>query len=285
MWQAGRGNWLPRLERHQERWRSLGRIQAAIAYQAARGRLTPADAEYYGRHPVRWTWREARRAGRKLAMAAPAVAVRLGSVLRTIDPRLVLSNVWQFVSSQEHRTGIAQTYVRSRITRWQARGQLGAEDARALREELDATESTSYLTDFGAHLGMKATFQLLEFAIIGALAGAGVIGVVWIAVIVALDGLIYRSTYTSYRSVGAAARRQPLPWVALAVGLVPLLGSLAYPAQMVHSARERRECVGRFIIYDTLTRLGTRLPIWGGADTLTEHWFNRLAHRVARPRP
>jgi hypothetical protein len=38
----------------------------------------------------------------------------------------------------------------------------------------------------------------------------------------------------------------------------------------------------RFLMYDTLTRLGSSVPIWGGSDTLTEHAMNHLADALVR---
>jgi hypothetical protein len=274
---------IDRLAHHQSRWRALDRAEAGIAYQLAKGRLSGPQAEYFRRHRLRWYTREAWRAAGKLAAFELAVPVAVWGYISSISPRAIARNVWHFVSSPDYRTEIARNYVEGRIGAWHDRAQLTDEDAGRLRRELARNESATYLTDFGAHLGMKATFQTLELTVLAALAAAGMIGIAFVAIIIALDGLIYRSVYTLYRMAQAAAARQPLPWLALLVGLVPLLGSLAYPAQMVYSAREREEPLARFTIYDTFTRLGTRLPIWGGKDTLVEHWFNRLAHRIARP--
>jgi hypothetical protein len=269
------------LEFHQHQWRSQPRHERGIEYQWSKGRLTDRQAEYLANHRVQWWAREVGRAAfRVLMILVVRLPVRIGAWILGISLPTVFRNLWRFVSSQAYRTNIGRKYVRGRIREWRKRDQLAEGDARSLLHELRSDRSSAYLSDFGAHLGMKATFQLLEFTLFAALVATGVLPVWFIPVIIALDGLIYRTAYTLYRMAREAAARRPLPWIALAVGLVPLLGSLAFPAQMVYSANERSGQIPRFVIYDSLTRLGVKLPIWGGKDTYTEHWLNRLAHRI-----
>jgi hypothetical protein len=272
-----------RIERHQRRWKSMSRTERGIAYQESKDRLSADEAEYYrARH---WRWR-VREAGRALKKAGGLLGIRLPRKLwgwlKKIDVAAIFRNLGRFVTSQQYRSAIGRRYVRGRVRDWRKRGQLSENDARTLLTELRGDEASAYLSDFGAHLGMKATFQALEFTVFAGLVAAGLLSPLVLPVLIALDGLIYRTLYTLYRMGYAAAHRLPLPWIALLVGLVPLLGSLAFPVQMVFSARERREYVARFLIYDTLGRLGQRIPVWGGKDTLTEHVLNRLAGRLAR---
>jgi hypothetical protein len=277
------GEHVERLEFHQRRWRSQPRSERGIEYQWRKGRLSDEQAEYFRRHRLQWWAREiARTAFRVLTLLGIRLPSKIGGWILRISVPTVFRNLWHFVSSQAYRTNIARKYVRGRVREWRKRGQIEDDDARALLQELRGDHASAYLSDFGAHLGMKATFQLLEFTLFAALVAAGVLPVWFIPVVIALDGLIYRTLYTVYRMVREAAARRPVPWVAFFVGFLPLLGSLAFPAQMIYSANERREYVARFVLYDTFTRLGVKLPIWGGKDTYTEHWLNRLAHRVVQ---
>ncbi|GAX36677.1 hypothetical protein NIES3585_27130 [Nodularia sp. NIES-3585] len=52
------------------------------------------------------------------------------------------------------------------------------------------------------------------------------------------------------------------------------IGTLAY------SATGKRSKLAQFIVYDFFTRLGTKIPAWGGEDTLTEHFFNNCADKI-----
>jgi hypothetical protein len=72
------------------------------------------------------------------------------------------------------------------------------------------------------------------------------------------------------------------PWVALGAGFLPMVGNLAFPIQIIASGVHRQELVAQFLLYDGLSRLGQLVPVWGGPDTLTEHWLNRCADRIVQ---
>jgi hypothetical protein len=270
-----------RLEAHQARWTSMRRAERGIAYQLVKGRLTSEEAGYYRRHTGRWYIRETRRVVPRLASA---VAVRLPramwSLVRRIDPGAAFKAFGRFVSSQAYRTQLGEHYVRGRVEHWRDRGQLRDDEAERLFTALASVkESSRYLTDFGAHLGMKASFLALELTLLGLLALLGV-PLYIVGLLFVLDGPVYRSIYTAYRGMYAVTRRAALPWVAFLVGLVPLLGTLAFPAQMMWSANGGDDDIARFIVYDTFSKFGARVPIWGGTDTATEHVLNRVAARL-----
>ena len=65
-------------------------------------------------------------------------------------------------------------------------------------------------------------------------------------------------------------------WIALIIGLIPSFGNLAYPTQMVYTAGSKSIELAEFLMYDISARVGAKIPIWGGKDTETEHFFNRL---------
>jgi hypothetical protein len=274
-----------RLDTHQREWKQTTRTDRAITYQLVKERLSPEAAEYYRAHRGRWRLREARRAVGKIAGGLGIKLPRaVAGLLGRIDLAAALRNSWAFITSQEYRAQLGERYVRDRIEHWRERRQLSEADAERLLADLRRMRETStYITDFGSHLGMKASFLALEVIVLGGLSLLGV-PIMILALLFAADGPIYRTLYTLYRSAEAGARRRPLPWVALLVGLVPLLGSLAYPAQMLYSAEQNRDGVAQFIIYDTFTRIGARLPLLGGSDTRTEHAFNRFAARLLRRR-
>jgi hypothetical protein len=60
---------------------------------------------------------------------------------------------------------------------------------------------------------------------------------------------------------------------ALAAGLIPKFGILAYPSQVLTVHPE----LAAFLMRDLAARLGERLPIYGGRHTLTEHICIRSA--------
>jgi hypothetical protein len=60
------------------------------------------------------------------------------------------------------------------------------------------------------------------------------------------------------------------------------VGNFAFPIQFLRSSRTEDDALARFLLYDGFARIGARVPIWGGEDSLTEHRLNRLADRIVR---
>ena len=73
-------------------------------------------------------------------------------------------------------------------------------------------------------------------------------------------------------------------FVALGVGWVPIAGNMAYPVQMIYSASTTDREIGKFMVYDFFSAIGENIPIWGGENTRTHHWFNRIPDLIVRDR-
>lgn len=72
--------------------------------------------------------------------------------------------------------------------------------------------------------------------------------------------------------------------IALGVGMVPTLGNTAYPVQMMYSGSSVDKDIGKIMLYDLFSTIGKSFPIWGGRDTLTEHFFNHFPDLIIRNR-
>jgi len=268
---------------HQEAWRSMPRLTRSVRSQLAKGRITPAQAERYERAWVRWYAREALRATRGVSRRVVRRVRRItGALVRAPWRRLVRAGA-AFLSSHRYRTTLAERFVASRLELWEVRGQLAADQASTLRGQLGREESSVYLADFGVHLAVKPFVKSFEYIVSPMLYAAGLIDAVTLSVIMMSGGSVGRTAYTGGRLVQNLLRGRELPWTALWVGLLPVVGNLAFPLQIVRSSREEEDTIARFLLYDGCRVIGRRAPIWGGEDTLTEHWFNRLPDRVLRP--
>ena len=64
--------------------------------------------------------------------------------------------------------------------------------------------------------------------------------------------------------------------IALFVGMLPIVGSGGYAVQIIFSTVKGSKQLAEFIIYDLASVIGENIPIWGGKDTRTEHFFNHL---------
>ena len=110
--------------------------------------------------------------------------------------------------------------------------------------------------------------------------GAGILqNEILIGILFVSGGAIGRTAYTTGRLIQASLSGQRRPWVALGIGVLPVVGNGAYPAQLILCSNRRNQTLARFVLYDLFATIGRHLPIWGGNDTLTEHWFNRLPDR------
>ncbi len=157
---------------------------------------------------------------------------------------------------------------------------MNASDAQRLLAQVGAPDASVFVTDFGIHLAIKPVVKATQYWILPALFAFGLLGGATVAVLILAGGAIARSAYTLGRLVQSAAQGYEKPWVALGVGVLPVIGNLAYPAQMVYSSKNSDEKLAKFMMDDGFARVGRHLPIWGGQDTWTEHMLNRIPHRT-----
>ncbi|WP_104548877.1 hypothetical protein [Chroococcidiopsis sp. TS-821] len=270
------------LEHHQSQWKELKRVERSIQYQLKKGKITQQQAEWYSHHIFRWYLRELVRAWQKILRLFVKLPVKIIEKLKKIRYRDFFARVWKVLISQRYRLQFTRDIVRDRIDAWEERTQLIPEEANFLRSRLDREHGSGYLVDFSIHVALKIIIQSLEFIVIPSLYALGVIDEISFGVLFVVDGPIFRSIYTGYKSIQALTTGQQIPWVAFLVGLIPFVGTVAYPCQLVYSTAGKRGKIAQFIVYDTFTQLGEKIPIWGGEDTLTEHFFNQTAYKLIR---
>ncbi len=272
------------LEAHQTAWRSLPRVLRSITHRLGRGRITPEQADWYRERPLRWYTRELRQGLSAGARRLVGLVQRAARAIVQFDYVGTLRAVWGYITSQRYRSRLAHDYVSRRIDRWARRGQLSAEEARFLRDALRHEAVGSYITDFGIHVAIKPPIKLLQWGVFPMLFASGLIGPVVLAAVITFGGMTGRTLYTLGRMIMAELRRERLPWIALAAGLLPVVGNVAYPVQIVFLGTEREGKLAGFILYDSMTAVGELLPIWGGRDTATEHRWNHFGDFIVRDR-
>jgi hypothetical protein len=270
-----------RLDIYQKRWKSIKRVQRSIQYQYKKELITKAQADWYSKRPIIWTLKELskllKKAFLKLFFKLPR---KILVTLISIKYWSVLKNSLRFLFSGKYRKSKVESLINSRLDDWQDRGQLDKNNAAFLRSQA-MTESTSpYLADFIILLGLKPLTNVIELVVLPALYAAGFIGEAALAIGVAFGGIIYRTLYTIgkilYETFTLRKEQRNPRWIALIIGLIPTFGNLAYPTLMVYSAGSKSRELAEFLMYDIAARIGGKIPIWGGKDTRTEHFFNRL---------
>lgn len=271
------------LEHHQRSWKAIRRVDRSIQYQFKKGNISEQQANWYSNHPVIWYGREL---GRVLWQCLINLTINLPltifNKLKKIQYKKLVNQFFKFILSQQFRFSLARKYVTERVNKWRHRKQLTNEEADSLLSYLTNENTSDYLNDFGVHIGIKTFVKGFEYLLVPLLYTIGLIDEIIFAIWLLLGGPIYRSIYTSFRMVQTATRGQEVPWIAFLVGLFPTIGSLAYPCQLIYSATGKQKKVAQFIVYDFFTRLGAKVPGWGGEDTLTEHFFNHCADIINR---
>lgn len=268
------------LEFNQKIWKSAGRTEAGILHARKTGRITEGQAEFYRRHPARWYGREAARiswkAYSKLTRDLPLAVYNRLTMNFTNDlanaGKLALKAA-RFLASTEYRTEAGRDYICGRIGRWETDGNLTPEEADFYRQKLESEKISAYLPDFGVHLGIffasKASYlapALYALHMIDEAAGITIMS----------GGSIARGLYTTARFIQSSTKGMERPWIALGVSWIHVLGSLAYPLQLSRTGTESDRKLGEFLVYDTFTSIGRKIPIYGGENTTTEHFFNHI---------
>ncbi|PSB41838.1 hypothetical protein C7B80_29380 [Cyanosarcina cf. burmensis CCALA 770] len=274
--------WVDRLEYHQDKWKSMRRVDRSIQYQLKKGAIDEQQARWYSEHFLLWYtrgfWNIFQKIINQLLIQLPIALVHK---IINIPYLQFFYNLWRFILSQRYRINIVRNYVARRIERWRDRKHLRDEEANSLLQSLEREKSSEYLTDFGVHLGIKLFVKIIEYVLVPLLYFVGLINELVFITWLIVGGPVYRTIYTSWRALQAAIARQEIPWVALLVGLIPTAGILAYPCQIIWSAKGKKQKIAQFIVYDFFTRIGAKIPAWGGEDTNTEHFFNQIADKIA----
>lgn len=269
------------LARSDNDWRNLGWITRGIEARALRGQITEAEAQYFRQRRLRWVGRECRQAANasvRWARARIARYLSLKVVLRAVTESAKL------IVSEGRRAEFARKFIGGAIEKWHARKQLNTAERNRLMDELHTSESSVHLSDFGMHLAIKPLVKFMVWLVVPLLYSVGATNEFVLAAAVVGGGSIGRTVYTTVRIAGATAKGRSKPWIALLVGTLPVIGNAAFPVQIIYDGAGRGQRIANFIIYYLITRLGEIFPIWGGADTLLEHRFNRLAHCLFRAR-
>jgi hypothetical protein len=272
---------IKQLEHHQRRWKSLRRVDRSIQYQYKKGRITATQAQWYTRHPIAWYGREIGRGLRQgLRGLFVTLPLKIADKIQTLQLKKFLATLGKLIISQSYRLEFTRDHVGDRIKQWQSRQQLSTDETEYLLSRLYSEHSSDYLVDFSMHVALKLLIYGFEVTFLPILYALGWINEVGAGILFLLDGPIARSTYTGIRMTQYTAQGKSMPWLALLVGLIPVIGTIAFPCQLIYSAGRQRGKVAQFIVYDSFTRLGQKIPIYGGEDTSTEHFFNRLGHRI-----
>jgi hypothetical protein len=250
------GQWLWNREVRDAKWRQ------AIEQQGQRwiesGRLPP------GKQLTKLSW--LMHGG--LRVVTPAALHR-----RIVDPlalRNVLTAMMLVLFCPRYQSWLGGQQTEKAIDQWQASHRITADQADRLRNDLCGSEVLAYARGFAGHLALKTLAPVIVPAKVGGLAAFAASGNAWF-LLPLLSTPALRTLITLASAWGT--RKQHIPHgEALVTGWLPIIGSVAFPLQMF-STRPR---LSTFLIRDVASKLGRRMPVYGGADSRTELAMIRL---------
>lgn len=176
-----------------------------------------------------------------------------------------LSQLVQFCVSGRYQSELGRTMILSRIDSWQRDLRLNSQAAGTLVQELHSPAVAEYVRGFGLHVGLKLLTPLAMSLKVGGAAASLASGNPFYFLLTLMLLPILRTVVTLWRmfvTVSPFADYRD----ALLVGILPVVGSLAYPVQM----HARFPALSNFLLRDFAARCGRWLPIYGGKDSRTE---------------
>jgi len=179
-----------------------------------------------------------------------------------------LKQVYRLLTDEREQLRRAEQCITRRIDAWQTAQRLTAAEAEALRRMVATPSAQEYVRGFGVHLALKAVLPsaLLDPLLVGTAVATGSVYPLGLIFIRSMAITVYSlSRWVKHRDIAFGT--------ALIVGLIPKLGILAYPSQLLTVHPE----LAAFLMRDLAASLGQRLPIYGGQHTLTEHACLRCA--------
>ncbi len=176
-----------------------------------------------------------------------------------------LSRMFLLCVSRRFQGEYGRFVIRSRIERWRQRSRLTEQQAEHLNDQLSSPAVDEYVRGFGLHVGLKLLLPIMMPLKVGGAAASVASGNPFYFLFMLMLLPLLRTSITLWRMIACRGSVSEFRQ-ALLVGILPVVGSLAYPVQM----HARFSHLSLFILRDFAGRVGCWLPIYGGKDSRTE---------------
>ena len=265
----------------QNRWKKIKRYKRSILYARSQEKISQEEFDHYIDRPVAWYMKTLIKVLIAVFSKAGRAVSKTVKWIAGVKYRRLIHHAWKYTISARYRWGVARWYIQKDVKKWYARKSISLEDRKFLLSELHKDEVSTYLTDFSVHLALKPLDQFITYIIVPLVVASLNMEVSQGVILVVLVGPVIRTSYTVWRFTHSVVRkRRHFPIIALLVGVLPVVGNLAYPAELFFRGSNNRDHLAKFILYSFIAKIGTKLPVWGGKDSGTEHFFNRWTYKL-----
>ena len=199
---------------------------------------------------------------RLLSIFTPRAVHRFVSDRRLRNMRM--QQAMLLLLSPRYQSWFGHQRIEASIDSWHRSQRISRLEAERLRKQLSGREVRAYVRGLGAHMALKTFAPIIAPAKYGGLAAFLASGNLWFLLpMILMPAVRTAVTLTSWWST----RDERIPHgEALLAGLLPIVGSAAFPLQM-YSARSD---LSVFLIRDAASKLGRCIPIYGGPNSRTE---------------
>ena len=265
----------------QNGWKGIKRYKRSILYARSQDKITQEECEHYLDKPIAWYTKTLIKVMLSFFGKVKKGFAKVFRFVSKIKFGSIFHHGFKYISSARYRWGVARWYLQKDIKKWFARKSISAEDRKFLLSELHKDDVSSYLTDFSVHLALKPVDQSITYFIIPIIVASFDIDLKVGVIAAVAVGPAIRTLYTLWRISHSLVKLRPqYPIIALIVGVLPVVGNLAYPAELFFRGSRNRDFLAKFILFSFSAKIGAKLPVWGGKDSGTEHFCVRWASRL-----
>ncbi len=269
------------LEAHKE-WGKENRFSRALQYFKFKGKITEEKYEFYKKHFLRWyIFLILRFFQKDFGELFTHTCRKLWKYAKVLNPIRHTLFILKSMILRKYRIETSTKYITTKIKKWNDDNRLSDKQKDTLLKELENDETNQYLSDFGVFILFKPLAYIIRGIIIFILYPMGILDLYVGGIIIGGISVVLRGGYALYRFIEDAIRYRRFSWVALVVAPMPMVGTLAHPCQMLHSARQDQE-IAKFIIFEIFSKIARKIPIFGGEHSEIEYFLNSLAFRLIK---
>ncbi len=185
-----------------------------------------------------------------------------------------LRKVFELMTSRHAQTELGRQTINSTIQRWEVSQRISPSHANQLRQELSTDQIRNYLRGFGSHLALKLISPMMTpLKIAGVIAFYETRNPLLLLPLLAAPLLRTLATLTN---AWIGRRERIAHREAILIGFLPFVGVAAFPIQMFAT----NPSISIFMLRDLASRIGCKIPIYGGANSRTEIAMIRLCDYV-----